>query len=273
MKSIFRYPGGKSKVQQRILAYQPEYERYVEPFVGGGSIFFGIPPEKERWINDFNPGLISVYQELKNNSFKFINDCKAIPPQMYGEPVKAARKGLSGRYNARLMDVFDQLVESKDKTPALSYFFINRTVWGGRVNYAVPSRLYFSNPSGWNIVKTNRLEEASKILQNVKITCMDFEEVLAEGENAFAYLDPPYYYNNNTNKGSQLYEHCFSERDHHRLRDCVKRSKHKICLSYEDCDFIRNLYDGFNIHEETWTYCGTANKVKEKGKELIITNY
>lgn len=276
MNSIFRYPGGKTRksVRDKIFARFPkQYDEYREPFCGGSGIYFNVPIDKKRWINDINPDLMSVYFALRDNPNEFISKCREIIPESPNEPKTSSKNGKE-LYNARLKDVFDKRVEQRHDDPALSYYFINRTVWAGRVNYGRPSRLYYSNPSGWNIVKTNKLEQAAKLLANTEITVGDYKLSLEkDGKDVLIYCDPPYYVQTYTSGGSQLYEYCFTEQDHIDLYEAIKNCKHKVCVSYDNHDFIRDLYKDFNLFDETWTYCGTSNEKKQKGKELIITNY
>lgn len=278
---IFRYPGGKAKksVREKILTLFPEnFSEYREAMVGGGGIFFHVPIDKKRWINDLDVNLISVYQALKTNSKKFIKDCRKIKPASKNEKLVSARDGKK-LYNSRLKKVFDNFVENTDSDPALRYFFIHRTVWAGRVRYDIKSRLYFSNPSGWNIVKTNKLESAADILKNTKVTSTNYEKLLfEEGKDVLIYIDPPYMVNTELSNTSRLYFHNFEKEDHIKLCENLKKCKHKFILSYDNNDFIKSLYKSFEIIEEQWTYCGTSsanglNTKKQKGKELIIKNF
>jgi len=93
---IFRYPGGKSKksIQEKILKYFPEeYEEFRDCMVGGGGIFFAIPKDKKRWINDLNSDLMLVYSALKERPEEFISKCREIAPQKDGEELAPARDG------------------------------------------------------------------------------------------------------------------------------------------------------------------------------------
>ena len=201
IKSIFRYPGGKSRGVNCILSYAPSsYYEYREPFVCGGSVFFNIPIDKKRWINDINDSLIAVYVELRDNSDEFIKKCQKIKEQKSGEKkIYPTNNSRGKKYNARLKKVFDYFVNSsKEEDQPLKYFFINRTVWGGRVNYnsKMSSRMYFSNHEGWNIIKNNKLERASKILQKTEITIYDSEKLLDDTvDNVWIYCDPRYIQN------------------------------------------------------------------------------
>jgi DNA adenine methylase len=278
-QSILRYPGGKSRksVQDIILSYKPSVvKEYREPFVGGGGIFFAIDPSIKTWINDINPGLISLYGALKERPENFIENCRKIIPMQEGEE-SVSTKGTGKKYNKRLGEVFDSLKYNEEADQALRYFFINRTVWAGRVNYdpAFKSRMYYSNPQGWNIVKTDKLEKASKHISNTKITNTDYVNLLEEpGEDVWIYLDPPYVVDTKFKKGSKLYEFGFSMEDHIRFVDNVKKCKHKVCISYDNKTDVKEWFkNDFYIYEHDWTYSGSTQKVKTIGKELIITNY
>jgi len=284
---ILRYCGGKSKssIINKIKKYFPDkFDYFFEPFCGSASITLSIPPKsvKGRWINDLDSNLISVYLALRDRPGAFIASCKAIQPQQEGEELTSSRPGGAEIYNARLKDKFDELLADPNADPALKYLFINKTNWGGRVNYNEPSQLYFSNPQGWDIVKTKRLEKISERLQGVKITCGDYSVLLEEEiENGLVYCDPPYWKDTELDKVRKLYANGFTEEDHIKLAERLKKCKHKIVLSYDDVPQIRELYkNDFYIYEEEWTYCGTSSsghannsKIKKVGKELIITNF
>lgn len=278
--SPFRYPGGKTResVRRRIFKLFPDdFSQFREPFVGGGGIFFAVDTKIPRWINDYNENLISVYLALRDNPADFIRRCKAIEAQKEGEEKVFPTQNSTGKkYNKRLKDQFDLLAKDSSADKALRYLFINRTVWAGRVNYDAPSRLYFSNPEGWNIVKTDRLERAAEHLKNTKITCTDFSELLLEpGNDVLIYCDPPYMKDTELPSMSKLYRFGFSLEDHRRFAKAALECEHNLCISYDDHPKIRELFSDqkFCIHEEEWTYSGSSQAKKTVGRELIITNY
>jgi DNA adenine methylase len=280
---IFRYPGGKTKAKNRIFQRFPKtFREYREPCVGGGSIYFHVDTRLKRWINDINPHLISVYVALRDRSEDFIAQCREIEPAKPGESVTATRTGGKEKYNARLKEVFDRMISESNVDPALKFYFINRTVWMGRVNYKLPSRLYYSNPQGWDVVNSTKLERAGRILQDTIITVGDYKVLLeTDGTDVLIYLDPPYVINSDFDPNSQLYEDNFTEQDHKDMAEAIKDCKHKVILSYDDDEdgLIRELYDDFYIFEESWKYVGTSSAKgthspeKRDGQELIITNY
>lgn len=266
VRSPLRYPGGKTKksIRSLILSHAPQnYVEYREPFVGGGGIYFGIPTEKTRWINDMHSGLISFYNQLKEDGDGFIKKCRRLIVDI--DDIDQIKRQ------------FEKLISDPKADPGLKYYFINRTVWMGRVNYKIKSRLYFSNPQGWKIVYTDRLKEASQVLSNTKITCGSYEILLeAPGDSVFIYCDPPYVVNTEMSATDQQYEHNFTLDQHEQFANAVKKSNHMICISYDDHELVRDLFskkDGFRIHEAEWKYSGSSMKKKKTGRELIITNY
>lgn len=282
MQSIFRYPGGKTKrhIQEWIVANRPAgVKEYREPFVGGGGIFFHFDGVERRWINDKHEGLVAVYRALAERPEEFIARCKLVHPEQKGEELTEPGPRGGAQLCKRLKGVFDSVSLNEECDQAFRYFFVNRTVHGsGRVNYDIPSRLYFSNPQGWNIVANGRLQEAADHVAGTKITCGDYAELFdAPGDDVWIYADPPYKVNTDLHRSSQLYQHSFTDDDHRRLAEVVKRCKHKVCISYDDDDegFIRSLYpEGqFYIVTAEWRYCGTTNGKKEVGRELLILNY
>ena len=114
MQSIFRYPGGKTKasVQQWIGAHKPPgVKEYREPFVGGGGIFFSLTATafEDRWINDKHPGLVAVYEALRDRPDDFIAKCRAIAPASDDDPLTEVGPRGGKPTNARLQKVFDDL--------------------------------------------------------------------------------------------------------------------------------------------------------------------
>lgn len=111
--------------------------------------------------------------------------------------------------------------------------------------------------------------EISKRLSMVVVENQDFERILKTYDrmNALFYLDPPYY------ETERYYPDRFMPEDHKRLRGALDRIKGKFLLSYNDCEFIRELYDGYKIIEVDRAHNLVQRKVKPRYKELLIKNY
>lgn len=113
------------------------------------------------------------------------------------------------------------------------------------------------------------LPEIKERLKNVVIENKDFESLVKvyDRPKALFYLDPPYV-------GTEsYYDSSFGEEDHKRLKDLLKHLKGKFILSYNDTEFIRELYAEYNIKSISRNSNLTNKKDAKEYKELIITNF
>jgi len=279
LKSPLRYPGGKSRVAGRLVGYAPEHTEYREVFAGGGAIFLRKPKVPVNWLNDLHPGLYAFFVAVRDHYPAFAAHCRE---------QTADRRELFDAWAARK----DLMVATGDTAiveRAVQYYYINRTVWGGRVVYdpTRSSRLYFSNAPGWNNLekKLALLEQVSQKLQGVKITAQSFEYCF-EGAAAdtFFYLDPPYLRDSAASRTDRLYDKEFALEQHKLLAQLVRKTDAKVMISYEDSEETRSLYKGWRIEALQWTYSGThavsrekkkqqEKEKKVKGRELLIMNY
>lgn len=272
---IFRYPGGKMKVSNRLRAYFSSHSEYREPFVGGGGLFWKSSPIP-RWINDADPGVTAVYLALRDRPEDFISAFKAIP-----RPERCCPGSGKGRNHAytwrRLSELYGQCLTEERLDLAFRFLFLNRVSWAGRVVFGDARRTPFTAPEGLlPILNSDRLERAAETLQRVKITQGDFQLVFeAEGEGVMIYADPPYMKDTLAKEAEKLYAHSFTMEDHERLAETIQRCPHNVLLSYDDDPkgMVRRLYKGFDIAEESWVYSGATTAHKRRGKELLIANY
>ncbi len=276
-----RYPGGKARVARLLLQYAPPHREYREVFAGGAALFFQKRKAETSWINDRHPGLYAFYVAVRDDFGEFADLCRKQTGDL---------RSLF-EYWANRRDLMEAEGDSSILERAVQFYFINRTVWGGRVVYDPQrkSRLYFSNPQGWHNLerRLERLALASAKLQGVKITCLSFEQCLREcTADTFIYCDPPYIRDTLCHPTDKLYDRSFDEEHHRALASLLKDTPAKVMISYDDCPEARELYsDGpWRFVQLEWRYCGRyaltkkdkANGVKERkvpGKELLILNY
>ena len=257
VQSPFRYPGGKFYALKHILPFLDvvPHDEFREPFVGGGSVFFGKKKAAVNWINDIETQIITTYQAIQNKDF-----CDSLVAELTLEEASKERHKYYKEFEAK--DAY----QIAKKT-----YYLNRTSYSGIINkpawgYAVGKS---SPPPNWGRFLLN----ARKKLTEVKITNLDFSDLINAPTNngkVLLYLDPPYY-NADTKRA---YIHPFDEAEHKRLASLLKETEHYFCLSYDDCEAIRDLYDWAYIYERSWFY-NTANTKDSRmvGDELIITNY
>lgn len=258
MKSPMRYPGGKFYALQYIMPYIQciPHDEYREPFFGGGAVFFAKEKSEYTIINDLESEIVDFY--------KFIQDpTKAEMLILMLDKETATRE--------RHSDV-KRMIPQSELEAAFKTYYLNRTSYSGIIH--VPAWGYAkgksSPPQNWG----KFIRGASNKLQNVEILNSDYKAVLdlpAKGKKVFAYLDPPYYHADT----KRAYTLPFTEKDHKRLSEDLKLVNYPFCLSYDDCEEIRDLYSWAHVYSATWNY-NTANRHGEKrsrGNELIITNY
>jgi len=263
IRSPLRYPGGKSRAVEKISAIIPPFDEFREPFVGGGSVFIHLKQKfshKKFWINDIYKDLAVFWQENQINSEKVF------------EQIWKWRRGF---LDGKLLYKF--LRENKanfNKTETAAAFFVfNRVTFSGTTEAGGFSMQAFEKRFTDSSIE--RLKAIPELLQNVKITNSDYEELLKlSGENVFLFLDPPYFSATNSalyGKNGNLHK-IF---DHERFAENLKNCPHKWLLTYDDSPFIRELFSFANISEQTFTY-GMRNVTKQSKQteqELFISNY
>ena len=251
-----RYPGSKFRASKYILPHlEVEHDEYREPFLGSGAIFFTKQKVEKNWLNDIDKELIITFQVISDKKLR----AKLIEKIKDYKPSKIEFDILKAQSFKSKLDI------------AYRYFVINRTAYSGimkQPNWGF-HEVKSVQPDKWPA----RILEAANKLEGSDITNVDFTDVINKesDNNVLIFLDPPYYLADQ----KRAYLHSFKIEDHIRLMECLKRTKHKFCLTYDNCDEVKELYKWANIHEYNWMY-HTANSnttTRKIGKELIITNY
>jgi len=265
LKSPLRYPGGKSRaVQQMKFLLPKEFQEYREPFVGGGSFFIYLKqkyPDLRIWINDLNPELFYFWKYAQIDSEKLAR-----------EVLKVKKKRKDGR------ELFTELlsvnVESlTDFERAVRFFVLNRITFSGVVEAGGYSQLAFE--SRFTDSSIERVSKLGSLLQGIKITHLDYRQLLADGDKSvFTFLDPPYF----KATKSRLYGKngvLHTGFNHDEFAQAMRKCKHQWLITYDDSPEIRKNFTFANIYE--WELQYGMNNYKqgkaEKGSELFITNY
>lgn len=138
-----------------------------------------------------------------------------------------------------------------------------------RFSYSSSGKSYASQP--FDIRKLfGLISQLQDRMANVVVENQDFETLIKHYDrpDAFFYLDPPYF------STEDMYEVGFGWDDHVRLRDTLKNIKGKFLLSYNDCDEIRELYNGFSMFDFSRTHSMAQRyEAGKEFKELLIGNY
>jgi len=263
IKSPLRYPGGKSRAIQFIAPLVPEFDEFREPFVGGGSVFVYLKqkfPNKKFWINDIYENLYHFWKQTQQNPKKLIEQI-----QYWRDNFKVGKE--LHKYLIENIDSFDNLKS------AAAFFVFNRITFSGTTESGGFSNAAFNKRFTQSSIE--RVKALSHILDNTKITNFDYQKVMeTEGKNVFIFLDPPYYSATKSalyGKNGNLHK-IF---DHERFAEVLKRTNHKWLITYDDSEFIRNLFSFAYIKKWNLTYGmrNVGNNGDQKGNELFISNY
>ena len=79
INSPFRYPGGKFYARKLILDHVPQHASYIEPFAGGGSIFFAKEKVQQNWLNDVDEELVNTYIHIRDHVAALIGFLEGLP--------------------------------------------------------------------------------------------------------------------------------------------------------------------------------------------------
>ena len=272
LQPFTKWTGGKRQLLPVIRELMPKkYNRYFEPFVGGGALFFDLAP-KDAVINDFNAELINCYQQIKDN------------PQELIEILKVHQEYNSKEYylDLRSVDRDERIDMMSEVQRAARILYMLRVDFNGL--YRVNSNNQFNVPYGRyknpKIVDENLVSAISTYLNNnqIEIKKGDFEKAVLDVQPGdFVYFDPPYIPLSETSAFTSYTHEGFSYDDQVRLRDTFKKLSDTgayVMLSNSSSFLVEELYRDFNIHyvEATRTN-GAKSSSRGKISEIIVTNY
>ena len=242
---IVKWVGGKRQLLPEIMPLiNKKCSTYVEPFVGGGAVFFELQPKKAI-INDYNSELVNVYTVVRDHSEELIEELEKHNRYNNGEYF----------YMIRALDRSEAYDTMSDTEKAARIIYLNKTCYNGV--YRVNSAGQFNSPYGKyknpNIVNEDSIRAMSRYLQSNKITIRqgDYKEVLKGlRRGAFVYLDPPYMPISLSSSFTGYTENGFSYAQQVTLKEeCDKLRKKGISFlqSNSDCPEIRDLYREYEI--------------------------
>ncbi len=279
-KPIIKWVGGKTQLLPELVKRLPadfDQRRYIEPFIGGGALFFHLERD-DAWINDHNIHLVRLYATVQRNPNPVLRLLQKHADRYNRTKDTAAYLEVREAWNARPARTLGSV---DDPAAAAMFIFLNKTCFNGvyRVNKAGS----FNVPPGdykrpHKIADTEAIVAASRVLQPATITCGDFMTIKPYADNpAFLYVDPPYAPVSATANFTSYTENGFGSSDQFRLAvwlRALNKLGHKWMLSNSDVPEIRKLYDGFRI-ERVDARRSINSKGSARGEvgELIVRNY
>lgn len=235
-KPFIRWPGGKRWLIPTVLKEIGNIvpKRYIEPFLGGGAIFFSTSFPK-CILSDLNVELVNAYEQVRDNPMKLIDKLKKYP------------------INKAFYDEIKNKKYSSPISKAARFLYLNRTAFSGiyRTNlngeYNVP---YGGGSRTQKILwEQNLIINASKQLQNKILICSDFEAIIKKANNGdIVYCDPTYTVRHNNNGFRRYNEKIFSWEDQIRLAKCCNNAVSKGAIVIVSNAFhkeVSELYKGF----------------------------
>ncbi len=264
LKPLVKWAGGKSALISTLKPLLPKsFNRYCEPFVGGGALFWDLSIENSI-ISDSNEELIHFYKVVRDypeELFNFISSMVVSEDEYY------RIRGLS----PSLLD---------DIHRAARFIYLNKTCYNGL--YRVNRKNRFNTPFGKKedvkITDKERLLEASKLLKSTQNICGNYIDTLKLlSKNDFVYLDPPYLAVSKYSDFNRYTKNFFVYEDHVVLSDEFRKLSDKGVLALMSNSFNENLlslYENFYIKEVYASrQINCISSGRGKIKELIISNY
>lgn len=272
IKPFTKWTGGKRQLLSNLLEnLPPKYNKYYEPFIGGGALFFEIMPQNAH-INDMNTELVLTYKAIKSNVEELI------------EILRLHKKNNSKEYylEIREMDRAEEFQNYSSVVRAARLIYMLKVNYNGL--YRVNKKNQFNVPYGDNknagILEEKLLRSISEFLNTNKIdiTNLDFENSLIDVEKGdFVYFDPPYIPLSITSSFTSYTKDGFFYEEQLRLKKMMDKLTEKgvyVMQSNSDTELTRELYKEYNIVEVYASRSINSDSEKRgKVKELIIKNY
>ncbi|MBN2156614.1 MAG: DNA adenine methylase [Candidatus Lokiarchaeota archaeon] len=267
-RPFIKWVGGKRQLIPQLTQHFPKnFNKYIEPFVGGGAVFFYLLPQKAVLI-DNNPELINAYQVIKHKVEELIESLK------YHVNMKEYF------YKIRSIDRDPVQFRDLDKVERASRtIYLNKTCYNGL--YRVNKKNQFNTPFGRyknpKICDELNLRAVSIALRNVKIQLEDFASCIESAKSGdFIYMDCPYHPTSDTANFTSYTMEDFGTGEQKRLKQVFKQLDSKGCsvlLSNSYTPFILELYNEFSIHILHATRAVNCDPSKRgKIQEVLISN-
>lgn len=281
MNPMIKYRGGKSKEISHFISNMPEnYNRYIEPFFGGGALYFYLEPQNAI-INDVNIKLYSFYKQMKEEypiARMQLDELQTVYEQNQKEYDAIKKQHPEDRVENKnealyykMRDMFNHKIKC-EYLDAVVYFFINKTAYSGMIRYNAKGE--YNVPFGrYKNFNTKLITDKHyELLNRTDIYNYDYSEIFKmAGNNDFIFLDPPY-----DTEFSEYAKNSFGKNDQMRLAEFLSKTEANFMLIIKATPYIYDLYKdkGFSIYSFDKKYMvNFQNRNDRNVKHLVITNY
>lgn len=259
LKPLVKWSGGKTDELEKIIAHMPDtYDTYVEPFVGGGALFFHLEPEKSI-INDIHPELISLYRQVQEGNGQRIYDT-----------MKKHKNDEATYYQVR-----DKFEPADDFDKAFKFYYLRKHCYRGMMRYNASGK--FNIPFGrYKTINCEEIKDVryENLLKKTKIFDKDFDYIFQNFNSSdnFCFIDQPY------DSTFTNYGYCeFGRKEQERLAKSFKETNMKCLMIIGETDYIRTLYDGYIVdsYPKKYKFKLHSGRVGDgiNNNHLVIKNY
>jgi DNA adenine methylase len=256
---LVKWSGGKGDEIPEILKHlPPSYTTYLEPFVGGGALYFHLAPQKAV-VNDIHPDLIALYKVIgqgQRAELKAFMDAHKNDEQTYYE-------------------VRNKAPRTTDLEKAKQFYYLRKTCYRGMLRYNSSGKMNI--PYGrYKSINYEDLDNPAyeDLLKRTTILNGGFEEIFKNYNSPenFMFLDPPY------DSKFTNYGYCsFGREEHEALAKCFKETSIKCLLVIGKTDFISELYKDYIVAEypKKYKFKLHSGRVGDEinVSHLVIKNY
>ena len=258
---FLKWAGGKTQLLSELEKYTPKsYGKYIEPFLGGGALFFKLK-KQPAILSDLNEELINSYIVVRDNVENLIKILKHYKNDE--------------RFYYKMREKNPNKLDEIERAARIIY--LNKTCFNGlyRVNKSGQFNVPFGKRVNPTVCEKKKLEGASSVLQGVKLICDDYKNVVRNfaKPNDFVYFDPPYFPIGGFSDFKRYTKEQFYEEDHIELRDLVRElveKNVKVLLNNSNTEFVRKIYEGFKYKAVNTRRNISSNVNTRTGQDLIV---
>jgi DNA adenine methylase len=245
---FLKWVGGKAQLLAQFDKFLPEHmERYFEPFIGGGAMFFHLKkrfPDLRAFLRDNNAELINAYGVVRDYPNELMRRLDAHLARFRADRVNYFYS-VRDQHNLPTSELVER---------AARMIFLNKTCFNGlwRVNASGEFNVPIGSSRNPNLYDRANILAASHALHGVHLAAQDFRDTMSELRRGdFAYIDPPYVPISATASFTSYTKGGFGAQEQRELADAVTDAAQRgvrLMLSNSDVPFVRNLYRGFKTH-------------------------
>jgi len=263
-KPFLKWAGGKTRLLRILRRAVPNgFNRYFEPFLGGGALFFDLAP-RVAILSDSNSDLILCYRVVRDSSEALL------------EQLTQLRVSETEFYRMRSTNPSSL----SDIERAARFIYLNKTCYNGvyRVNKNGDFNTPFGHYKKVALVDPTNISRVSGALRGATLRSSDYQAVLLDAQpKDFIYLDPPYMPTGRYSDFKRYTKEFFHEADHERLAELFKSLVSRGCfvlLSNSYHERIAHLYSAFRqLKVQVPRFVNCKGEGRGAVTELLISNY